>query len=32
MPGPKGPSREIIELVMEMKRRNANFGCIKIAE
>ncbi len=31
-PGPKGPSREGIELVLEMKRRHPNFGCIKIAE
>jgi len=31
-PGPKGPSREMIELVLEMKRRNPNFGCTKIAE
>ncbi len=32
MPGPTGPSRELIELVLEMKRRNPNFGCIKIAD
>jgi len=31
-PGPKGPSRELIELVLEMTRRNARFGCPKIAE
>ena len=31
-PGPKGPSREVIELVLEMERRNPKFGCIKIAE
>ena len=31
-PGPKGPSRELIKLVLEMKRRNPNFGCPKIAE
>jgi putative transposase len=31
-PGPKGPSRELIKLVLEMKRRNPTFGCIKIAE
>lgn len=31
-PGPKGPSRELIELVLEMKRRNPHFGCIKIAD
>ena len=31
-PGPKGPSRQLIELVLEMKRRNPRFGCTKIAE
>jgi putative transposase len=31
-PGPKGPSRELIEAVVEMKRRNPYFGCRKIAE
>ena len=31
-PGPKGPSRQLIELVLEMKRRNPRFGCPKIAE
>ncbi len=31
-PGPKGPSRELITLVLEMKRRNPHFGCPKIAE
>ena len=31
-PGPKGPSQELIELVLEMKRRNPNFGCTKISE
>jgi len=31
-PGPKGPSRQLIELVLEMKRRNPSFGCTKIAE
>jgi transposase InsO family protein len=31
-PGPKGPSQELIMLVLEMKRRNPNFGCTKIAE
>ena len=29
-PGPKGPSREIIDTVVEMKRRNSRFGCRKI--
>src|SRR5271163_4682324 len=31
-PGPKGPSRELISAVIEMKRRNPRFGCRKIAE
>ncbi len=31
-PGPKGPSREIIAAVVDMKRRNPRFGCRKIAE
>ena len=31
-PGPKGPSRELIGAVVEMKRRNPRFGCRKIAE
>jgi transposase InsO family protein len=31
-PGPKDPSRELIKLVLEMKRRNPDFGCTKIAE
>jgi putative transposase len=31
-PGPKGPSRELIAAVVEMKRRNPRFGCRKIAE
>ena len=31
-PGPKGPSRELIDTVVEMKRRNPRFGCRKIAE
>ena len=30
--GPKGPSRELIDAVVEMKRRNPCFGCRKIAE
>jgi hypothetical protein len=28
----KGPSRELIDAVVEMKRRNPYFGCRKIAE
>jgi putative transposase len=31
-PGPRGPSRELIDAVVEMKRRNPYFGCRKIAE
>src|SRR5271157_1614049 len=31
-PGPKGPARELIDTVVEMKRRNPRFGCRKIAE
>lgn len=30
--GPKGPSKELIAAVVEMKRRNPRFGCRKIAE
>jgi putative transposase len=31
-PGPKGPSKELIDAVVEMKRRNPIFGCPRIAE
>ena len=31
-PGPKRPSKEIIAAVVEMKRRNPRFGCLKIAQ
>ncbi len=31
-PGPKGPSEELIDAVIEMKRRNPCCGCRKIAE
>jgi transposase InsO family protein len=31
-PGPKGPSKALIEAVVEIKRRNPRFGCRKIAE
>jgi transposase InsO family protein len=31
-PGPKGPSKELIDAVVEMKRRNPRLGCRKIAE
>ena len=31
-PGRKGPARELVDAVVEMKRRNPCFGCRKIAE
>jgi hypothetical protein len=31
-PGPKGPERELIDAVVEMKRRNPNWGCPRIAQ
>ena len=31
-PGPKGPCRELIHLVVEMKQRNPNWGCPRIAQ
>jgi putative transposase len=31
-PGPKGPSFEIIQVIVEMKRRNPRFGCPRIAQ
>ena len=31
-PGPKGPSLELIEAIVEMKRRNSRFGCPRIAQ
>jgi hypothetical protein len=30
-PGPKGPSDELIALILEMKRRNPRWGCPRIA-
>ena len=30
-PGPKGPSKELIEAVVEMKRRNRIWGCVGFA-
>ena len=30
--GPKGPSAELIAAIVELKRRNPKFGCVKIAE
>lgn len=31
-PGPKGPSRELIHAIVELKRRNPRFGCPRIAQ
>jgi hypothetical protein len=31
-PGPKGPSVELIHAVVEMKHRNPNWGCPRIAQ
>ena len=31
-PGPKGPSRELIAEIVEIKQRNPRFGCPKIAQ
>ena len=31
-PGPKGPSEQLILVIVEMKRRNPRYGCPKIAE
>jgi len=31
-PGPKGPSAELVAAVVEMKRRNPKFGCLKITQ
>jgi putative transposase len=31
-PGPKGPSLELIAAIVEMKRRNPRFGCVRIAQ
>ena len=30
--GPKGPAKELIDAVVEMKRRNPSWGCPRIAE
>lgn len=30
-PGPEGPSRALIEAIVEMKRRNPRYGCPRIA-
>ncbi len=31
-PGPKGPFREVINAIVEMKQRNPRFGCPRIAQ
>ena len=31
-PGPKGPSKEIVSAIVEMKRRNPRYGCPRIAQ
>ena len=31
-PGPQGPEKELIDAVVEMKRRNPNWGCPRIAQ
>ena len=31
-PGPKGPSTQLIAAIVEMKRRNPKFGCVRIAQ
>src|ERR1700751_5428094 len=31
-PGPKGPTKEMIDAVVEMKRRNRTWGCKRIAQ
>ena len=30
-PGPKGPNNELIKAIIEIKQRNTNFGCPRIA-
>jgi putative transposase len=31
-PGPKGPAPELISAIIELKRRNPQFGCVRIAQ
>ena len=31
-PGPKGPAQELIDAVVEMKRRNPTWGCRRIVQ
>jgi transposase InsO family protein len=30
-PGPKGPCKEVVQIILELKRRNPSFGCLRIA-
>jgi putative transposase len=32
LPGPRGPEKELIDAVVEMKRRNPNWRCPRIAQ
>ncbi len=31
-PGPKGPSKELIQVIVDMKRRNPRYGCPRISQ
>ena len=31
-PGPRGPSKELIQVIVDMKRRNPRYGCPRIAQ
>jgi hypothetical protein len=31
-PGPKGPNKELVDAIVEMKQRNPNWGCPRIAQ
>jgi hypothetical protein len=31
-PGPKGPAAELIQAIVELKKRNPRFGCLRIAQ
>jgi len=31
-PGPKGPTPELIAAIVEMRRRNPRFGCVRVAQ
>ena len=32
IPGPKGPSAELIAAIIALKYRNPHFGCVRIAQ